>query len=765
MSSRAWSFQRFKQRYAAARQLRRAPPPSLRSHFLFIVLVAFVPLLAFSAATVVLVSSEQRHGFQRGATERTRALLTAIDTELKRSVAALEALAASEHLDTGDLAGFRSDARRVLKSRQEWLNVHLAPPSGEQLVNLIRPPGASFHRAIDARTFEQVLQTRRPVIGNLYREPFTALHVFAVRVPVVREGGLRYVLSALVDPQVVGELLLPQGLPPDWVGVVLDASGTIVARTVGPELVGRPASDDLRAASKASPEGWFKGATVEGWPVYTPFNRSSFSGWTVAMGIPEAAVEGPLRRSLAAIGGLVLGLLALGIVLAWLLSLRSTRSLQDLAGRVKDLGMERPPEAPEAALVGSTGIAEIDELRAAFLNAAELIRARSGERDRVEASLRRAESDLRASEQRKDEFLAMLGHELRNPLGVIATAIDVLRERSGDDSMTAQARGMIERQVKHMARLLDDLLDVSRIAEGRVQVSPKPCDLVDLVQQTVDDHRQLLQRCGLDVDVRVPSQPMWVTGDRIRLTQALGNLLQNATKYTDPGGKVTVSLSEARDGAWSVLAVRDTGVGMEPDVLEHAFEPFSQADRTIARSRGGLGLGLALVKGLVELHGGSVRAASGGLGEGTEVVIELPLGSAPPTPRPVGVAPEPARPRRVLLIEDNDMAALSLRLCLERLGHTVEVTHSGPEGVAAARGLRPDVVLCDIGLPGVDGYEVARALRRIDGLEDLHLIALSGYGQEADRQRARAAGFDEHLTKPVDLESLQRMLVDFDPAA
>jgi signal transduction histidine kinase len=730
------------------------------------VAIAFVPVLVFAAATGILFARSERETFREGAQKRTLALLTAVDRELERSSAALEALATSEALDSTDLVTFRSEARRVLESRPEWLNIHLAPPSGRQILNLRLPSGGPFHPVVDSQSFEAVLRTGRPQVGSLFDEPLTKEPVFPVRVPVFRRDELRFVLTALVRTAVIDDLLVPQGLPPDWVGVVLDSRNLIVSRTVGREFVGRPAAESLRAALATEGQGWFRGSTLEGWAVYTPFDRSNVSGWTVAMGIPAESVEGPLRRSLLNLAGFGTTLLMMSVGLAWLLSIRPTRALASLARLARHVGRGGAATVPDGP-VARSGVTEIEDLRASVVEAAELVRLRSAERDRVEASLREVEAELRASEQRKDHFLAMLGHELRNPLGVIRTAVELLPDSASGEGVAFEAVPMIERQVAHMARMLDDLLDVSRIAEGRIQASQEPCDLAEIVRRTAEDYRQAFDRSGVKLDLDVSQRPLGVVGDPVRLSQALGNLLQNANKYTDAGGSVTVRVSETADGRAAVVSVADTGVGMEPEILARAFEPFSQADRTLARSRGGLGLGLPLVKGLVELHGGSVVAKSEGSGRGTEVCFEIPLESMPlGTP----MSPAPRTPagdlyHRILIVEDNRQAAEGLQLYLEKLGHEVEVHGTGNGALGAVAEFGPDVVICDIGLPDIDGYEVARRLRRLPIGASLRLVAVTGYGQETDRRRAREAGFDVHLTKPVDLDALRASLGGAPPGA
>ncbi|MGK4006123.1 PAS domain S-box protein [Sorangium sp. So ce1036] len=371
-----------------------------------------------------------------------------------------------------------------------------------------------------------------------------------------------------------------------------------------------------------------------------------------------------------------------------------------------------------------------------------------------------AEATLKEADQRKDEFLAMLGHELRNPLGPIRNAVEILQRNGLPHSLLSRACGVIERQVSHMARLVDDLLDVSRVASGRIQLRKERCDLTQLVRQTAEDYRATLEANGLTLVVEAPAEPLWVHGDHTRLSQALSNVLHNAGKFTDPGGRVTVSLSAASEGS-AVIRVRDTGIGVDPAMLSRMFEPFSQADRSLERSRGGLGLGLALVKGLVELHGGAASAESAGVGHGTEVRLSLPLsrGLEPSPDRAAPPSAVDARPLRVLIIEDNADAAESLQMLLAMDGYQVEVALSGPAGVEAARSFRPEVILCDIGLPGgMDGYGVARALKGSLGFAPSLMIALTGHGREEDRRRSREAGFDMHIIKPIDPSSLQDVL-------
>lgn len=364
---------------------------------------------------------------------------------------------------------------------------------------------------------------------------------------------------------------------------------------------------------------------------------------------------------------------------------------------------------------------------------------------------------LRHESRQKDEFLSMLAHELRNPLTPALGGLHLLRHAGAETPVGKQAVDMLERQLRHLNRLVDDLLDVSRISRSKINLRRALVDLGRLIRTAAEDRREQLQRGGLEFVLEIPETPVWVTGDETRLAQVLNNLLENATKFTDRGGRVHVRV--AVDGGRALFAVRDSGIGIDPETLSHLFEVFVQGDKSLDRSRGGLGLGLSVVKGLIELHGGEVRAASAGTGKGAEFTVYLPLEREPDAlqdlPRP---ARESADHLRVVVIEDNRDSAESLRMLLTLLGHDVAVAYSGPDGVAAAVRHRPDVVISDIGLPGLDGYGVARELRHHPATSGARLIAVTGYGTEDDRRRVQEAGFDHHLVKPADPQTLEGLL-------
>ena len=374
----------------------------------------------------------------------------------------------------------------------------------------------------------------------------------------------------------------------------------------------------------------------------------------------------------------------------------------------------------------------------------------------AEEALRHANTQLAEADLRKNEFLAVLSHELRNPLTPITNSLYVLDHAPPGGEQATRAKEVIARQVSQLSHLVNDLLDVTRITSNKIHLNKERLDLNEVARRAVEDNRSLFETAGVALELRAAPTPLPVLADRTRIAQIIGNLLQNAAKFAHQGGSTSVSLATA--GSEATVRVVDDGVGMAPEILGRLFQPFMQADQTLDRSKGGLGLGLALVKGLVELHGGRISAHSEGNGKGTEFLVRLPLQTevvltTSPLPSPVA-----RPPRRILIIEDNVDAADSLREALEFGGDQVEVAHNGPDGLASARVFLPEVILCDIGLPGMDGYEVARVFRSDAVFKTTSLVALSGYALPEDVRRASEAGFDRHLAKPPSLEMLQELL-------
>lgn len=381
------------------------------------------------------------------------------------------------------------------------------------------------------------------------------------------------------------------------------------------------------------------------------------------------------------------------------------------------------------------------------------------EQQRTIGELKRAEEALREADQRKDEFLAVLAHELRNPLAPIRYAVAMARREGRSEAERLQAQGIIERQVEHMRRLLDDLLDVSRITRGTLILRRSPVDLDSIVAAAQESARPLMEARGHTLAVRLPEDPIRLLVDPVRIAQVLANLLINAAKYTDSGGHI--ELEARREGGELLLTVRDDGIGISAQMMSRVFTLFAQASPALERSEGGLGIGLALVRGLVELHGGDVTAHSGGAGQGSAFVVRLPLGS-PAEDEGGAEGPAPAcaqmKPLRLLVADDNCDSAATCAALLRASGHEVTVAHTGREAFDMACELQPDALLLDIGMPELNGYQLAERIRGTAWGRRAVLIAISGWGQEADKRRALAAGFDRHVTKPIDPDGLEALL-------
>jgi signal transduction histidine kinase/ActR/RegA family two-component response regulator len=376
---------------------------------------------------------------------------------------------------------------------------------------------------------------------------------------------------------------------------------------------------------------------------------------------------------------------------------------------------------------------------------------------------KRAEEALKDADRRKDEFLAMLSHELRNPLGAITSAAAILQRTPSADATVEMARDIIDRQSGHLTRLVDDLLDLSRITRGKIAVDARRISAADAIALAAETIRPSLEERRQEMIVSLPPLPVEVRADAGRLAQAIGNLLHNASKYSRDGGRIWLSLQ--REGSDAVVRVRDTGMGIDSELLPRVFDPFVQGawelEPTLDQSRRGLGLGLSLVRSIVELHGGSVVATSAGPGEGSEFSVRLPALA----PQSRDAAPSADRSsaavraaRRVLIVDDSVDSADGLAKLLEMSGHDVRTSHDGESGLVAAADFRPDVVLLDIGLPGIDGYETARRLRALPDLTGVELVALTGYGREEDRTKAREAGFDRHVVKPIRADALLKLI-------
>jgi signal transduction histidine kinase/CheY-like chemotaxis protein len=726
----------------------------LRAHLVILVLAVLVPMIVFAATVVAMFGRQQRADVERGAVETARAMINTVDEALDASIAVLEALATSRTLDDADLRAFYVEARRVVQSRPEWFNVVLIAPDGQQVVNTIRPLGGALPKAFDRASVEALVATRRPVVGNVTYGAVIGQHAIPVRVPVIRGGALTYVLTASLKPTSLLDVLGRQRIASDWVASVFDPRKTIAARTSSAEqFIGKSISEDFVALlDRSGAEGWAMTRTLEGRPVYTAFARSPVTGWGIGIGIPIESVDAPLYRSFVTVltGGTALIVGAL--LLATLIGRRITTPIAALAARARTFGEGggMQPGAPAS-------VAEVEDMRRAFVDAAALVERRAAEA----AEANRA----------KDEFLAVLSHELRTPLNAVYGWARMLQSGGLDPESAARAVDVIVRQADAQVQLIDDLLDVSRVVAGKMRLDVRPVELTAIVEGALDAVRPAAAAKDIRLEASLSAGPGTVVGDPSRLQQIVWNLVMNAVKFTPTGGRVSVRLR--RTEAHAEIVVTDTGRGIDAAVLPYIFDRFRQADSSPTRAHAGLGLGLALAKHLVELHGGSLSAQSDGADKGATFVVRLPLARADRSgARDVRTEREADdRPAsgvadlhgvRVLLVDD-DADALDLgATILSSAGAEVRVSRSAADAVQMFQQWRPDVLVSDIEMPHQDGYSLIRTVRALPAEEGgrTPAVALTAYGRVQDRMQALNAGFTMHVPKPADPAELTAIVAN-----
>jgi signal transduction histidine kinase/ActR/RegA family two-component response regulator len=712
----------------------------LRRRLFVLVAAALLPVAIASGIAIYSLYLQHRARSEQSVLEVARALSTAVDAEIDRTLSILRALASSTALEQEDFDAFR---QRVERARQpSWTTVILVDATGRQLINTGIPAGTPLPQLVERESFEQAVRSAAPVIGRLRKGPLGNWGV-ALRVPVMRDGQVRYVLTAVLSPTTILEILQRTRMPADWVVAVADSAGIRVARTQSPEQsLGTPFSPTLvEMMARGGPEGTGVTHNSEGVPVFTAYTRSPETGWITAVGLPVRGVQVEAVRSFTTFGGGVLLSLGLGILAALLVARSITRPIAQVGEAALMVGRRRPLELPR------TEIREIQDVAEA-LAASERERAQGeAERENLLRSEQQARAAAEGANRAKDEFLAMLGHELRNPLGAIANASALLDHPGLDEARKQDARGIILRQVSHLTRLTDDLLDAGRAVMGKIVLQRRPVDMGAIAAQALGTLRASGRTQRHAIETKLESA--WVDADAIRLDQILANLVINAVKYSPAGSTIRVVVR--REGPEVVVSVADQGIGIPPELAPRVFDLFVQGDRQLDRSLGGLGIGLTLVRRLAEMHGGSAEVRSEGDGKGSEFIVRLPAIEAPDSSTLVPAQAKPTRALDILIVEDNDDARETLRVLLEMNGHRVHAEPDGERGLETALRVRPTLMLLDVGLPLMDGYELARRIRAADGWETRPtLVAVTGYGQPADRSRALAAGFDLHLAKPVD---------------
>jgi signal transduction histidine kinase len=599
----------------------------LRTLLVILVLVTTVPIAVFAGWLISRSYSEQESLIDRQNVEQARAVMVAVDQEIEDAIASLNVLALLDPVAADDKSHFADVASRVLPTHPDWESIRLIDPSFAVVASTTGEPATA--PLVHPEWVRAVIATHRPAVSQALREPTSGRWMVTIGVPVLRGTELKYVLGARLYAVAFSRILQRQSIPPDGIVTLLDAEPKIIARTQNEDrYVGRPSSPEFVQRSRASAEGSWRSTTLEGTPVYSAWSRSPVTGWTIAVGLPAEPIVGPIRRSFTALLLAGLGMCAAALVLAVILGRDIVRGQGGAAAAARALARgEQPP-------LFESRIAETHELAERLREAGSILEQRLKERDAAQAEaerhraalLERETSARRAAEalnRAKDDFIATVSHELRTPLNAILGWTSLLRTGTLDPSRYAHALDVIERNTRAQAQVVDDLLDLSRVIQGTVRLDREAIDLGAVLDTAVEslkptaDARQITLTCASPRGVTI------VSGDQARMQQVAWNILSNALKFTPAGGRIEAAASVDHDDA--CIRISDSGEGIAPEFLPYVFDRFRQENEAVTRTHAGLGLGLALVRHLVELHGGTIEAASDGKGKGATFTVRLPL--------------------------------------------------------------------------------------------------------------------------------------------
>ena len=718
----------------------------LRTHLIVLTLATVVPVVLFAVGLIVYHTRLERLSLERGMRDTARALALALDRDINDIKTGVETLSASKYLNGPvDLAHFYEEGTTVSKGFGGW--AVLSDPSGRQILNTSRPLGAALPIPTMAslEMMRSVADRRTTFVSNVFVGTVSRQPAVIVAAPIIRDGQVRYILDFSFPPTQFTKLLQEAALSRGWIALITDRDGGVVARVPDPAaFVGRKEGQQWTTKTASADEGFLKGDVLGGPSVYSAYRRSRETGWVVAVAAPIKLVDAGIRRSMLALSGGGVLLLAVACGLAYVLGKRIAAPIVALSDSLK-----AEPEAPLPA--GQSRVSEVEDLRRALEDA----QAAGRRAELAHAARREAEAANRA----KDDFLAVLSHELRTPLNAMFGWVRMLRTGHLDGAAAAHGLEVIERNVTQQSRLISDLLDASRIVFGRLELSLQAVDFPALVASVVESIRPSAEIRGISLKSELDPDASPVNGDPDRLRQVVENILGNAIKFTPPNGSVTVRLAGDGDVC---LTVSDTGRGIDGELLPHIFERFKQSDSPSPRSHAGLGLGLAIVRHLVELHGGRVRAESEGVGQGATFTVVLPIVASP---EDTASAPMPAARRsdeerleglRVLVVEDDADARELVATVLAQAGAVTFTASNGRDGIAMVPRVRPDVLVCDLAMPDQDGLTVVREVKAWAAETGVALpaLALTAYARAEDREQALAEGFDRYLTKPVEPSEL-----------
>lgn len=735
-------------------------PLKVRSYLMLMALAILIPVSVFSAMALNMLLEAERRAAYRSMHETARGIAGALDREFSMAEASLRTLATSPYLASKDLETLHSQARRLSNDPLSWTVLY--DIDGKQYFNSTLAPGIAMPLPPSKARIEQALQKQQTVVSDLFVGSAVQRLVVAMDVPVVEPGQRPYVLTRVFDPAYFNRVFNKLSDRPQWLMGVFDRDGRTVARSREPrkDLIGRYPYDSLLKGIRSGETTVFRNRSRDGVELYTALAKSNQSGWTVAVGVPVTEVENAAQRAVMLASAGLFAALICAIGFAAFLSRRLISAIARAQESAASLGQGQAPWQH------NTSIHEVDRLLVAQAEAGAILTEERQQRLKVESDretlLQReihAREAAEAQNRAKDLFLAMLGHELRNPLAAITGAAKLLRIGASAPGRLERTLDILERQSEHLTHIVNDLLDVARVTSGKIVLQCEPVELSALVQRCVDAIESAGHtRCRFDVHV----ETVWIDADPTRMEQVVNNLLTNAVKFTGDEGCIEVRVHRSWNEA--TLTISDNGSGIDPELLPRIFDLFSQGSVSLDRSKGGLGIGLTLVRQLVGMHHGKVSARSGGLGQGATFTVQLPVhdgtvgcGTAPALGAP------PVRRLRILLIEDNADAREIMRDILLALGHDVFEAEEGGTGIRLAVEASPDVAIIDIGLPGMNGLDVAQQLRSHDATRHLYLIALSGYGQAEDKSRSTQAGFNLHLVKPVKADDISRVLAELTP--
>jgi signal transduction histidine kinase/CheY-like chemotaxis protein len=740
---------------------------TLNRRLLTLAAASIGPLALMAGVGLYALQARQRAESDRVGIELARSVANAVGAELRATESVIETLATTPVLDQLDLPGFLHRAGRVLETRPNWVGIVLTDPLGMPLADTRAPDGHTTLPLAERESLQRAARTGRAEVGPLTRD--AGRWVFSVSVPVRREGVTFYVVGALVSPDVVRDVLQRQNVPPDWVISIVDADGRRVARSRAHEetLGGRLSDTVSRVVASGGTEGVDVAYALEGERILTSYARLASSGWVAVLGIPTAIVDAGVYRAVALYAAGVL--VSLGIA-----TFASIRLARTIARPVRALGLAAGAMAggERPRIPGST-IREIAAAGSALGQAFDDLQRAAAEREGLLRAERTAREAAESSDRAKEQFLAVLSHELRTPLNAVSGWARMLQsgQLGNDPALTERAIKVIVRNADVQSQLIDDLLDLSRITSGKLQLRLCATDLTTVLRNVLEAARPAADARHITLHSAFAPDVGSISGDPERLEQVAWNLVMNAVKFTPEGGTIEVRLQ--RRDADVEMRVRDTGCGIAADVLPRIFDQFQQGDSSSTRAHGGLGLGLSLVKTLVELHGGTVLAESDGEGCGATFTVTFPRVatagsgdvSAVHLPEPTTANGKPyARldGLRVLFVDDDSEGVLLGHEVLHRAGAEVRTCASARDARDMFRQWRPDVLVSDIEMPGEDGYQLIRSIRALTPGQGgtTPALALTAYNREQDRHRSLDAGFDIHVPKPVDPAELTSIVAD-----